>query len=367
MIGQTFAIFVDAYRELNSRMLFWVTLALSAVVVGAFALLGADPRGLNIAAFHIDTPDGLVWYNLMFQKIVIGAWLTWLATVLALISTAGIFPDFISGGSVDLYLAKPISRPRLFLTKYFAGLLFVALQVLVVAAGSFLVLGLRAHEWKPRMLLAVPIVVCFFSYLFGICVLLGVKTRSTIAALLLTLLCWGLFAGLDWAEPPLLVMRNVYESQARQEREQAEFSKEDLRRASKEPAAAAMLPVLQQNAETAGRQADSDEHTAKWLRLSHRIVYAVKTVTPKTTDTIDYLSTIVFNKKEETELARQRDREQAMNNADPIGPHAAGMEGARESVRELQARSPWWIIGTSLGFEAVVVGAAMWVFCRRDY
>jgi len=31
MIGQTLAIFLDAYRELNSRKLFWMTMLLSGL------------------------------------------------------------------------------------------------------------------------------------------------------------------------------------------------------------------------------------------------------------------------------------------------------------------------------------------------
>ena len=102
-----------------------------------------------------------------------GVYLTWVAAVLALISTSSMFPDFLTGGSIDLYLSKPIGRVRLFFTKYVSGLMFVALQVSVFAVGSFLVLGWRGHSWEPSLFLAIPIVVIFFSYLYGICVLLG--------------------------------------------------------------------------------------------------------------------------------------------------------------------------------------------------
>jgi hypothetical protein len=30
-------------------------------------------------------------------------------------------------------------------------------------------------------------------------------------------------------------------------------------------------------------------------------------------------------------------------------------------------KSPWYILGSSLGFEALVVGLACWIFTRRDY
>ena len=47
MIRQTVALFIDAYRELNARKLFWITLILSVIVVVAFALLGINDRGIS--------------------------------------------------------------------------------------------------------------------------------------------------------------------------------------------------------------------------------------------------------------------------------------------------------------------------------
>jgi len=52
------------------------------------------------------------------------------------------------------------------------------------------VLGIRGGVWEPGLFISIPIVVIFFSYLFAICVLLGLITKSTIASLLLTLLIW---------------------------------------------------------------------------------------------------------------------------------------------------------------------------------
>lgn len=367
MIGQTIAIFVDAYRELNARKLFWITLILSAVLVISFALVGVDSKGISIVAFHIDVPRAAFLYKYLFSLIIIGLWLTWVATVLALISTAGIFPDFISGGSVDLYLAKPIGRPRLFVTKYVAGLLFVTLQVAVVALGSFFVLGLRGHEWNPKLFLAIPIVVCFFSYLFGFCVLLGVKTRSTIAALLLTLLFWTLLAVLDRAEPSLLTFQNMYEAQAASQRERIDDADAALHRAERNPKQAGLLPALRDDSDSARKDAESTVHAARVLKNVHAVVYGIKTVTPKTTDTIELLDRYIFPNEKEARYAAGVDPDQSNDRMDPDDPRRDMVAGAKKTIADLRARSPWWIIGTSLGFEAVAVGAAMWLFCRRDY
>src|SRR5205085_5918956 len=165
MITQTLAIFQDAYRELADRKLFWLILILSAIAILGFAGFHADNEHLTYFGFNFPNvgipPRAL--YKSIFSGFVIGMWLTWIATVLALISTASIFPDFIAFGSIDLFLSKPISRVRLFFTKYAAGLLFVLLQVVVFTVMAYCVLGLRGGGWFPGLFWAIPIVVCFFS------------------------------------------------------------------------------------------------------------------------------------------------------------------------------------------------------------
>ena len=218
-MGQTIALFVDAYRELNARKLFWISLALSGLVVLAFAAVGVKENALTILWFQLDLPLGQmgvtpeVFYKMLFLQLGIAFWLSWLVTILALVTTAGIIPEFISSGSIDLALSKPIGRVRLFLTKYATGLLFVGLQVTVFTLASFLVLGLRAGAWEPSLLLAIPVVVIFFSYLYAICVLIGLLTRSTMAALLLTLLVWFVFFALNSADALLLTFKHAKQAQ----------------------------------------------------------------------------------------------------------------------------------------------------------
>ena len=43
---QTWAVFLEAYRNLNSKKLFWTVLILSALVVVAFACVGINERGV---------------------------------------------------------------------------------------------------------------------------------------------------------------------------------------------------------------------------------------------------------------------------------------------------------------------------------
>jgi hypothetical protein len=348
MIRQTLALLLDAYRDLNARKLFWVTPILSAVFVGGFACFGADSKGFSVLRWHFDMPrhDAAVIFRSIFGTLVIGIWLTWVATILALISTAGIFPDFITGGSVDLYLSKPLSRARLFIIKYFCGLLFVTLQVALVTVGGFLLMEFRGHLWMPSIFWAIPIVVCFFSYLFAISVFFGVLTRSTIAALLLAILCWTLFAVLDRIEPALLNYQTTFETQARR-----------------------TLPATADD--EARKNLESDKSFASLFRVLHTIAYTVKTVSPKTAGTVDLLDRFMFTEADvDAGVDEQRIRIEASGRPERgfLGAETSVLlSSQKETVHEIWSRSPAWVIGTSLAFEAVIVLWAGWIFCRRDY
>lgn len=390
MLTQTLAIFIDAYRQLNNRRLFWFTLALSTVLVLAFTLIGINERGVTVAGYVVlDVLTTAVvpadaFYKFVFVQIGVKFWLTWAAAILALISTAGIIPEFIAQSSIEITLAKPISRLRLFLTKYCAGMLFAALQVTLFSGASFLVIGLRGGSWEPRVFLAVPLVVLFFSYLYCFCALLGVLTRSTIASLLGTIIFWFVvFAG-HATESAFLAAKVRAEQRivaidsaiAAAERAAAEQSAGDAEKptTSEQGIVKALADSM--------RGKPSTERVERWrerravlasdLRtyaLGHRISYAVKTVLPKTSETMDLLSRQMLSLSEIAAMTggdRDRDRGPPPSPDDPSA-RVADRKAEKEIERILRERPVWWVIGTSLLFEALVLLIAARVFTRRDY
>lgn len=379
---QTRALLIDAYRDLNSRKLFWIILILNILVIAGFSALGVKGDRMTVITWELphEIPVAMFIYKWIFTFIVVGQWLTWLATILALISTASIFPDFLAGGAVDLYLSKPIGRIRLFLTKYLTGLLFVTLQVTIFTTGSFFVLGWRAQVWEPGLFIAIPVVVLFFSYLFSICVLFGVWTRSTLASFFLTLVVWGAIFGLNQADHFLAQADDIYAERAARAQEQiADIDRSiaaiqvRLDRAvaatkpSTRPIVASKIPTSQQlstDREDLPRlqfrrrhllTTAQQEHAPAWVKDVQPIIFGINTVVPKTQETVGLLDRVLFN-----DVALQ-----ATLNAMPDNYH---YHGWRENIhRMLNARSIWWIIGSSAAFEAVVLALAARRFCRSDY
>lgn len=403
---QTLALLLDAYRELNSKKLFWFTLAISCLIALAFAAIGIDENGLSLLWWEIGDIGGFVnsdiipkdqFYKMMFANFGVGFWLGWIATILALVSTSGMIPDFIAGGAVELTLSKPVGRVRLFLTKWAVGLLFVALQVAVFTLACFLIIGIRGGSWTPRVFLAIPIVVLFFSYLYSVQALLGLLTRSTIASLLLTLLFWCFLFVLNTADVIVLNGRETNTVRretlvARMERFEASTGKR-LRESSlkeakdaaiaaakaegreldqaaidaitvpeptKEQIAAASIPLREAKEDVA----DLDKTKPRW-DVACRIVVLSKTLFPKTTETTGLLDRYLV-KELDIPSADEPEDENVTTIRRQLS--AADQKKVQKRLEEIyRTRNVAWILGTSLAFEFLILGAASFIFARRDF
>ena len=93
-----------------------------------------------------------------------------------------------------------MARWKWFLGKYLGGLTFVLFHATVFVILTFLVIGSRWGAWLPGYLLSIPLVVLLFSYLYCVSVLVTVMSRSTVAAVLLTLGAWVVFTGVQSAD-----------------------------------------------------------------------------------------------------------------------------------------------------------------------
>ena len=112
---------IDSYRLLKARVLFWITLGISAFVAVMYLSIGFDEAGMSILFGLVtieneqlarDSPLAELIYIGIFMKFIVPIWITWIAIVLGLISTASIFPDFMSEGSIELAISKPVKRCR---------------------------------------------------------------------------------------------------------------------------------------------------------------------------------------------------------------------------------------------------------------
>lgn len=309
---QFWALIVDSFRESRDRKIFWVMLGFSVLIAAAMSCIGFEQGKVNLLfglkTFETDYFTGAtgIKTDVIAALVVDGIMDTALGgmgVLLSIIATASFFPTFLDRGAIDVVLSKPLPRWRLFLGRYVGGMVFIGVQATIFVALTFLVVGLRWGVWLPGYLLAIPLVVLLFSYLYCISALVAVLTRSTVAAVLLTMLAWMAFTGVQTVDDLFTVM----------------------------------FPEWREN------------------RLVYEGVHTLRWIVPKTQD-ITYLAKR-WSRAANASVFVHTDNDDERE----IVERATKIERAR------MAMNPFSLIGTSLLFEAAVVFLAMWKFTRKDY
>lgn len=395
---QATALLLDSLRMLRSRKLFWISLGISMLVMLAYASIGFGENGLSLffGAWELEDPffiEGSPWakalYLGIYSNLVVTIWLSWAATILALVSTSSVFPDFMSAGSIEMVLSKPISRVRVFLIKFLGSLLFVFVQVLLFCTGVFICVGVRIDEWIWPIFAAVPLVTIFFSYLYAFNVLMGLVTRSGLAALLFTALFWFLLFAVQFGEGGLSTIAT--EQSVRLERLEERMADQqsrldriaDSERPSEQRARERLETELEANRTRADEARQRLEAIEGWLRP----LEIAMAVLPKNQQTIGLLDRWLApdSRYTMTEIMLGEYREDEPSTPPPAiedgdepseeesraarreERRATQRESARRALGEDRETSAWFIIGTSLAFEAFVLGLAALIFARRDF
>ena len=373
------ALLLDAYRQLSAAKLFWLTLGLSAIVVFVFGSIGFNDEGMSLffgltqiesEVVNAGSPWARGLYIGIYSSFLVTIWLGWIATVLALISTCTIFPEFVQGGSIELSISKPISRLHLFFMKYAVSLSFVVLQVLLFCGGIFLCVGLRIGEWNWGIFYAIPIITVFYSYLFSVCVLVGMVTRSGITALLITGLFWMGLMSAQGAETVL--NRFVTEQKVTIERLEEGIVKatEELTELESESSTDMRIQRRKDRIESFQEDVDAAKVLFDKIDVWHQPVSWGLTALPKTGQTIGLLDRWLDDGTGFDIAALMRGDMQELEEVDEFDPTTYGAR-ERETMRRLDEdyseRSLWYVVGTSLLFEGLILTLAAWYVCKKDF
>jgi len=156
-----------------------------------------------------------------------------LGIIFAISATAFFVPRMLEKGAADTLFSKPVSRLALLLSRYMAGLLFVALLATVLVGGMHLGFLLNSGYSDPGFLWSIASLVYLFGLLHGVSILVGVVTRSTVASILLTLF-FALFTScvhLGWQGKDAFVnnphVRSLQEEEAQEEASDGSLAAED--------------------------------------------------------------------------------------------------------------------------------------------
>ena len=378
------AMLIDTWRELTSRFLFWIVLAISAFIVLLLTSVGFDETGISLwwGLSHSEhdllrrgTRNLDVVYRAFFSDVLVGFWLTYAATFLGLISTASVFPDFLSGGGVDMLLAKPRRRASIFMSKFVASLLFAAVPVTLVCLGVLLSMRMALGVWEFEILSALPYVLLFYSSLFAVCVLVGTITRSALASLLLTVVIWGLFLAASAVESTAGFAYDQIQEDIERVQNGEDLPKNKRKRRG--PPRAVQVEMeedefdqasLKESAFDRAARLESLEEFAANAALTERIASAIRWPLPKGVEIIDLMRERITPEDDPNFFIAfgMTMSGQPIELAETVGSLADQVTDNILSARKVR-RSNRYVIGTTVLFQAITLGLAIGWFTRRDY
>ncbi len=187
----------DVMREAAARWTLVAYFFLSTLFIIIFAsainldIVDGALAGAKLFGKEVDMND-----TMSIEKLVLGfetgfsVFLYFICTFLAIFATAHLVPRMQEKGTIDLYLARPVSRVRLLLSRYVAGLILAGSNVIYLMGTIWLIVVWKTGVANPRFLLAGSIIFLIIAVLLAFAFLVGVFTSSTAVSIMTS---YGIF------------------------------------------------------------------------------------------------------------------------------------------------------------------------------
>jgi len=204
----------DVFREAAARWTLVAWFILSSLFILIFAaalnldvvngaLAGAKIFGRSVRIGHgeVDLDKLVLGFEAGFS-----GFLYVVGTFLAVFATAHLVPRLQEKGTIDLYLSRPVGRVPLLLSRYFAGLLLAAANIVYLVGAIWVAVILKTKVVHPRFLLAAGIILFAIAALLAFAFLVGVATSSTGVSIMATFALFflgAILAGHDRIEAAL--------------------------------------------------------------------------------------------------------------------------------------------------------------------
>jgi ABC-type transport system involved in multi-copper enzyme maturation permease subunit len=187
----------DVMREAAARWTLVAYFFLSTIFIIIFAsAINLDIVNGALAGAKLFGKEVEVNGAMSIEKLVMGfesgfsGILYVLCTFLAIFATAHLVPRMQEKGTIDLYLSRPVSRVKLILSRYVAGLILAGSNVLYLIGSIWMIVAWKTHVLHPRFFLAGGVILFLIAMLLAFAFLIGVVTSSTAVSIMAT---YGVF------------------------------------------------------------------------------------------------------------------------------------------------------------------------------
>ena len=188
----------DVFREASARWVLAAYFVLSTLFIAIFAfavnldIVDGALAGAKLFGRELDVPGTRV----DLDRLVLGfesgfsAFLYLVGTFLAIFATAHLVPRLQEKGTIDLYLSRPVGRAPLLLSRYAAGLLLSAANLVYLIGSVWAIVVWKTRVVHPRFLLGGGVILFAIAALLAFAFLIGVASSSTGVSIMTT---YGVF------------------------------------------------------------------------------------------------------------------------------------------------------------------------------
>lgn len=182
----------DVMREAAARWTLIAYFFLSTIFIIIFAsAVNLDIVNGTLAGARLFGKDVQMHGNeISIEKLVLGfesgfsAVLYFLCTFLAIFATAHLVPRMQEKGTIDLYLARPVARVKLLMSRYVAGLMLAGINIFYLIGTIWLIVLWKTHVAHPRFLLGGALILFMSAVELAFAFVIGVFTSSTAVSIM---------------------------------------------------------------------------------------------------------------------------------------------------------------------------------------
>ena len=200
MSPSTRALLEDAWRQILDNTVFRILVVVAVLLVLPTFLVAATPEGIDVlfGLWKLDyadfgpgfgRPEGEALskeFVRMVQEFIVQGFAGTVGVSFCIAATAFFVPRMLEKGAADVVFSRPISRAKLLVTRWLAGVIFVAVLSSLLVGGMHLGFLLRSGHSDPGFLASALTLTYLFAILHCLSTVVAVLTRSSVAAILVT-------------------------------------------------------------------------------------------------------------------------------------------------------------------------------------
>lgn len=180
-----FALILHTFREVAAKATLWVLAGISTLILIVIALgfsTGSTDTGIVLMFFGHPTSPPLekdqVEQAVATMQAGLAGGLMGGVFLFGIFATAGIIPEALEKGIVDLYLSKPIARWELLAGKALGAVTVMLANIVFFIGALWLLVGLKANVWSLQLLASSLLMTFVFACLYSIVTFFAVLSRN---------------------------------------------------------------------------------------------------------------------------------------------------------------------------------------------